>query len=555
MTLFPVITIGAMLDRRVGLAYALLSALVVAAGYALEASGNVVVNQLTLPLSAVVTCAALATTGGIITLTARLREDATTQYAELVRSAPEGILTVDAQGLLRSANPAACALFAADERALTGRELRSLLALPAGAALAATHACTLTRADGRAIDLELELTPLHRGRRVALRNVSARNEAERERARLTEQLHQAQKLESIALLAGGVAHDFNNLITAILASVELLKHRPPAAEARELLEDAEAASQRAAQLTRQLLAYGRRQVLRPRALRPNDVVTGLQGMLRRLLPEHIELRTQLDAAAAVFADAGQLEQVLINLVINARDAMPEGGVITISTADVPGPVAAGIGAREVAIVVQDSGSGIVPELLERIFDPFFTTKPVGQGSGLGLAVVRGIVEQSGGRITAASTPGAGAHFEVRLPAADPDAVEVRADAVVPVEGRADGTVLVIEDEPALRRAMSRFLRDAGLTVVVAADGEEGVRIAAELPTLDLVVTDVIMPRMGGAEAVRRLREERPGLRALFVSGYTERTLEELGAAGAGASFLAKPFQPAALVAAVRRQLR
>ena len=379
---------------------------------------------------------------------------------------------------------------------------------------------------------------------------------------LEEQLRQAQKMDAVGRLAGGIAHDFNNLLTAIKGTAALMLLDLPAGSA--LRQDAEAigeAVDRAARLARQLLAFGRGHVVRRDTLDLNRVVDDTARLLRRLIPAGIELSTVLaEGLAPVTADGGQIEQVLMNLVLNARDAMPpEGGHVIVETMNVEVDEASRGWAAGVApgayamLVVHDTGTGIDADTLERIFEPFFTTKEVGKGTGLGLSVVYGIVQQSRGWIRVFSRPGAGTTFRILLPRAGgpppaPAAASSRA------AGPLTGTVLVVDDEPAVRRTTRRLLERAGFAVLDAVDGEDALRISRAHPgPIDLLVTDVVMPRMAGPELARHLVRERPGTPVLFVSGYSEDNA--FPGASADGHFLHKPFTADALTEAVTRLLR
>src|SRR6266571_4899733 len=386
--------------------------------------------------------------------------------------------------------------------------------------------------------------------------------------RLEDQLRQAQKMEAVGRLAGGVAHDFNNLLTAILGSVELLlRELEPASPLRQDAAEIKKAGERAAALTRQLLAYSRRQVLNPEVLDLNRVVADMDRMLRRLIGEDVDLVTRpapdLDA---VRADRGQIEQVLVNLVLNARDAMPQGGKLTIETANVeldPGYVETHEGARAGAyalLAVSDTGSGMDAETTAHLFEPFFTTKEVGKGTGLGLATVYGIVKQSEGYITAYSEPGHGTTFKIYLPrAAAPGAASPTPPAPPAPQGKATAggseTILVVEDEEAVRSLSRRALEASGYTVLAAADGPDAVRLLERYRgPIHLVLTDVIMPGMNGRELAQRLVQRRPGLRVLYMSGYPGDAIVHRGALEPGTAFLQKPFMPEDLARKVREVL-
>ena len=381
---------------------------------------------------------------------------------------------------------------------------------------------------------------------------------------LEEQLRQAQKMDAVGRLAAGIAHDFNNLLTAIkgtaaLMLMDLPDDDPMRADAVVIGE----AADRAATLTRQLLAFGRGHVVRSEILDLNRVVADTAKLLRRLIPSGIELSTVLDPdLATVRADAGQLEQVLVNLVVNARDAMPEGGTVIVETMNLevdvwPSGWATGLEpGHYVMLVVHDTGTGIDLETQARIFEPFFTTKEVGAGTGLGLSIVYGIVQQSGGVVRVFSRPGAGTTFRLLFPRAalQPSANEGEMPAVA--ERGWSGTVLLVDDEPAVRRATHRMLERAGFAVIDAPNGEEALRIARAHPgPIDLLVTDVVMPLMGGPELAGHLARERPDTPVLFLSGYSEENAFPGGRGGTDGRFLHKPFTLETLMEAAGRLLR
>jgi len=368
--------------------------------------------------------------------------------------------------------------------------------------------------------------------------------------RSEEQLRHSQKLEAIGQLAGGIAHDFNNLLTGILSYSELvLQELRPDDPIRGDIEQIRHAGQRAAGLTRQLLAFGRRQVLQPRVLSLNACVGEVDGMLRRLVGADVTLESELDPGLwHVLADPGQLEQVLVNLVINARDALPDGGRVTVTTANLHLTAtddARGNGVRPGAYVtlsVSDTGVGMDVPTQARIFDPFFTTKESGQGTGLGLSTVYGIVEQSGGHIEVESAPGQGATFTIFLPRH----TGALAAAAGPTDRRSfprgTETLLLVEDEAAVRSSARRLLERHGYTVIEARHGAEALRIIeAGDRAVDLVITDVVMPEMGGRELVERLRTRHPGVKVLFMSGYSERAVASDGVMPPGTGFVEKPF--------------
>jgi PAS domain S-box-containing protein len=378
---------------------------------------------------------------------------------------------------------------------------------------------------------------------------------------MEEQLRQAQKMEAVGKLAGGVAHDFNNLLTVIKTYSEFMLEQIE--ESSPLHDDAleiQKAAGRAAALTRQLLAFSRKQALLPRTIDLNEIVRGIEPMLRRLIGEdiRIELRTAA-ALRAVKADASQLEQVVMNLAVNARDAMSQGGTITIETSSleltettrgghgvIPGPY--------VSLVVSDTGCGMDKATRARVFEPFFTTKELGRGTGLGLSMVYGIVKQSEGYIWCDSTEGVGTTFTVLLPQVAPAGASENKSEVVATD-RAAGVVLVTEDEDTIRALSRRILEREGYTVLEARDGREAIRVAAGYSSrIDLLVTDMVMPNVGGSELFAHLRLLRPDLRVLFVSGYTDDDIVRRGLKDAASAFLQKPFSARALAAAARAAL-
>jgi len=396
------------------------------------------------------------------------------------------------------------------------------------------------------------------------RDITDRKRAESEREKLAAQLRQAQRMESIGLLAGGIAHDFNNILTAIsgnaeLAASELEARFPLALDARDSLQEIEHSVIRGANLTRQLLAFSRRQVIRPVVLDLNATLLDLKKMLDRLISESITLRLHCaPELARVEADPGQIEQVIVNLVVNARDAMPGGGCLDLATGNVTvdeAHVAAYPDCRPgryVLLTVSDTGCGIDGATRERLFDPFFTTKSVGQGTGLGLATVYGIVKQAGGFIAVYSEPGRGATFKIYWPATSAHAVVSGQREAIDTSPSGTETVLTCEDDPAVREITARILRNAGYTVHVARDSADALQLAAAVPgRLDLLITDVIMPGLNGRELAEALVAQRPTLRTLFVSGYASNVIAHHGMLEPGVEFLEKPFSRQQLLQRVR----
>ncbi|HLK60667.1 MAG TPA: ATP-binding protein, partial [Chthonomonadaceae bacterium] len=385
-----------------------------------------------------------------------------------------------------------------------------------------------------------------------------------ERKRLEEQLFQARKLESIGRLAGGVAHDFNNLLTAILGYAELMEMDIPAdSDLAHSVRQIQQAGERAAGLTGQLLSFARRQVIEPKLVNLNELILNLNTMLQRLIGEHITLLMQpAPNLYAVCIDPNQLEQVLINLVVNARDAIPlEGGKIIVETGNVTLDAEYarrhdGVTPGEyVMLAVSDTGSGIDEAIQLHIFEPFYTTKERGRGTGLGLATVYGIVKQAGGHIWLYSEAGQGTTFKIYLPQAAETAVAVVTTAPATAPKGGTETLLVVEDESAVRALTTAALSGLGYHVLDAADGATALRIASEYEgEITLLITDVVMPRMSGKELAERLQAIRPDLQVLYVSGYTENTIVHHGVLEPGIAFLHKPFTLSALSRKVREVL-
>jgi signal transduction histidine kinase len=382
----------------------------------------------------------------------------------------------------------------------------------------------------------------------------------REKRETELKLQQAQKMDSIGRLAGGIAHDFNNILTGISGYCHfVLQALKPGDPVRDDVEQIKLAGERAAALTRQLLAFSRQQVLQPKVLDLNVLVAGMEKMLRRIVGEQMEVVSSLsERLGRVNADPGQIEQVLLNLIVNARDAMPRGGKITVETANVdlgeeyarthpevkPGP--------HVMLSVGDKGTGMAPEVYSRLFEPFFTTKEPGKGTGLGLATVYGIVKQSGGSISVQSELGAGSVFKVYLPAVQSAADETAPEAAPSSDVRGSETILLAEDDEVLRKILIRLLSGSGYTVLAAASGEAALETARRhRGPIHLLLTDIIMTGMRGDDLVHRLLPLRPGTKVIFMSGYTEAGVVRHSLLSSESAFAQKPVDPPVLVRLVR----
>jgi two-component system, cell cycle sensor histidine kinase and response regulator CckA len=493
------------------------------------------------------------------------------RYRDLFENASDLIAMVDLESRLTMVNEAFVRGLGYTREELIGRPLRDLVPPEQHGRLeeariqklgdtdATTYEHELIAKDGRRIQVEVatrlidvEGQPL--GVEAICRDIT-------ERRHLEEQLRQAQRLEAIGRLAGGIAHDFNNLLTVISGYADALLEQGDPDSGEELREIA-AAAERATILTRQLLAFSRRQVLQPRNLDLNEVVQGVIPMLTRLIGEDIDLVTSLDPDLDhVVADPNQLEQVLLNLVINARDAMPGGGKLTIATgtteldesyvADHP---EARVG-RHTTLSVSDNGVGMDADAAARVFEPFFTTKPVGTGTGLGLSTVYGIVKQSGGNIWVYSEAGRGSAFKVYLPAAEESLAApppARPQIAVPTGTE---TILVVEDEDAVRTLAAGMLERSGYTVLATHSAGEALRLAGDPETtIDLLLTDLVMPEMSGRELAARIVEQLPEVRVLFMSGYADEAVTRHGALDAGTAYLEKPFSARDLARMVRKTL-
>jgi PAS domain S-box-containing protein len=509
-------------------------------------------------------------------------------YRAIVEGAADAILAVDADGIIRVANARALALFGYSRAELIGADLEQLV--PARvrdvhrshrADFARTsHArlldsgLTLTAItkDGTEFPVDIALSPTGTtdGTLViaSIRDISARVAAEREARRLQEEIYQArfrqaERIETIGQLAGGIAHDFNNLLAVILNYADFLTQDLPEGQQRQDVEEIQRAASRAADLTRQLLIFARREIAKPEVLDVNEVVLGVEKLVRRTVGENIDFVTSLATGLpTVVIDPGQLEQVFMNLAVNARDAMPSGGRLVVETQAVelddlyvethPG-VAPGAYVR---LSVSDTGTGMAPEVVARAFEPFFTTKPAGSGTGLGLSTVYGIVTRAGGNVRIYSEVGKGTVVAIHLPANDApvsDAARRSTEHEGP-RGRGE-TVLVVEDEPAMLLSTIRILSANGYRVFAQSKPEDALALLAHAePRVDLLLTDVVMPVLSGAELARRARASRPDLRVVFMSGYSNEVVSHHADYDAGSAMLQKPFTRSALLATVRATL-
>lgn len=511
-----------------------------------------------------------------------LRKTSRTLQA-LIEASPLAIVVTDEEGTVRVWNPAAVRIFGWPADAALDRP-NPILAERGNAGLRGVWNRTLqgeafsgrelrcANRDGSEIVLAFFGAPLadNQGRIVGLTaimaDVTEARRAEEELRRSEEKLRQSQKMEAVGRLAGGVAHDFNNMLSVIMGYCELLLSRAgPEGAGRTEVEEIFKAGERAASLTHQLLAFSRRQVLVPRKVQINEVVANLSEMLCRLLGEDVELVMQSEPGLwIVEADTTQIEQILMNLAVNARDAMPRGGTLGIATANfemertfVEGDLTIPAG-QYAGIDISDSGCGMDEETVARIFEPFFTTKEQGKGTGLGLATVYGIVKQSGGFIRVRSSPGEGTTFTIYLPRCrrEEQPAQERPSGEQKKELRGNETLLLVEDEEMVRELACHALRRYGYNVLEAANGNEAISVSERhAGRIDLLVSDAVMPGMNGLELAEKLTAARPGMPVVIISGYSQEAIDHLGAPGTAFSFLQKPITPSRLCEAVRTILR
>jgi len=494
-------------------------------------------------------------------------------YRRLVENATVGIFSSSREGRFLSVNPALVAMLGyatADDllslnlltQVYVRPEDRDALLRQITERHPATGEVTWKKRDGALITVRVRIrgAPAAEDEPAHLEGLA---EDVTQQRTLESQFRQAQRLEAVGRLAGGVAHDFNNILTAITGYTDLLlEELPPGDAKRDDVEEIRAAASRATSLTRQLLAFSRKQVLQTRVLSLNQLVATLQRMLQRLIGEDIKLQTVLaDGLGAVRADPGQIEQIVMNLAVNARDAMPSGGALTLETANVEldesyaGQHQGVAPGHYVMLAVSDTGTGMDADTRSHLFEPFFTTKEQGKGTGLGLATVYGIVRQSGGHIWVYSEPGGGTTFKIYLPrVAEPVEPLPLAAAERPAAGGRE-SVLLAEDDPAVREIASQVLAHRGYRVLRAPDGQTALELArAHAGDIALLVTDIIMPGMTGRDLAEALAVERPGVRVLYMSGYTDDAVVRHGVLAAGLPYLQKPFTPEDLAHKVREVL-
>jgi len=501
------------------------------------------------------------------------------ELAEIVRESPDALVIFDEHGTILSINPAAERISGRRADTLVGMHFAAIGALfdaDHSRAFESFHAALkggdqpeefqLRRPDGQTVSVEINPRVVQGADgklrvHTSIRDVTERHRVQRLKDDYERRLRQAQRLESVGLLAGGVAHDFNNVLTMILGNVDTMASGQHDDETRELLGEIRHGSLQAASLTKQLLAFSRQQVLN---VKPTDVLqllTYARPMLERALGEQNTLSVSVSGEpVTVLADASQLEQAIINLLINAKHAMPGGGSVRIGVermefATHPDWPDAASG-NHVCISVTDTGVGMDDETRQRVFDPFFTTREFGHGTGLGLSTVYGIVEQAGGRIRVLSEPGKGTTFEMLLPFHRSSRSDPPRDSLPGEWVAGSGVALVVEDQPQVQRATRRILSAAGYHVLSAVDGEEALRVASGQSTpIDVLVTDVIMPGLSGVELSRRLLKQNPALAVVLVSGYAGKEIAELAELGPDVQFLQKPFDAAKLTSTVAATIK
>ncbi|MBJ6127025.1 hybrid sensor histidine kinase/response regulator [Microvirga splendida] len=529
-----------------------------------------------------------------------LRERQNARYDAVVNSAPDAILTLDSQGVIQLANPAAASEFGYALRELVGMQMAALLNVPEtwnelwtslleGTVMHRSVEVTARRKDGSVSFLEVSAARWQSDMRVfvtfILRNVNERRAAEealrdlnqtleervdertQELLRAEEQLRQAQKMEAVGQLTGGIAHDFNNLLAGIVGSLDLMQTRIAQGRTEHVERYAKAAmssAQRAAALTHRLLAFARRQPLDPKPVNANQLIASMEDLLRRTIgPMHALEIVTAGGLWTTLCDPNQLESAILNLAINARDAMPEGGKLTIETANAHLDDAYGAAhidvtpGQYVSICITDTGAGMTPDVVERVFEPFFTTKPIGQGTGLGLSMVYGFAKQSEGHVKIYSEVGQGTTIRIYLPRHRGVAQE-EPSTISPAEmsrAEAGETVLVVEDEPVIRNLIVEVLQELGYRALEASDGPAGLKVLQSGQRIDLLVTDVGLPGINGRQIADAARETRPGLKVLFITGYAENATLANGFLDPGMEMITKPFAVEALATRITRMIQ
>jgi two-component system, cell cycle sensor histidine kinase and response regulator CckA len=506
-------------------------------------------------------------------------EEARVCLAAAIEQAAETIVITDADGTIQYVNPAFEKLSGYSREEAIGKNPRILKSGRQDQDFYRAMWDTLTRGevwtgnfinkrkDGKIYEEVAVISPVRDASGKIVNYVAVKRDVTHE-MQMEAQIRQAQKMEAVGKLTGGIAHDFNNLLTAILGYSEILLSRVSDVDpSRRDIEEIKHAAERAAAMTRQLLAFSRKQILKPRILSLNEVVLHTEKMLRRLIGEHIEFTVfAADDLWRVKVDPGQIEQVIMNLVVNSKDAMPEGGKLTIETSNAelddsyvrdhpyvkPGPY--------VMLAVSDSGCGIDAETQSHIFEPFFTTKEQGKGTGLGLSTVYGIVKQSSGYIFVFSDPGKGTAFKVFLPRVEeiPDQGSPPEEILTKIKSTkvmGSETILISEDEGSVRELVQTVLENQGYKVLVAQDGTEALEVSCRYDgPIHLLITDLVMPQIGGQELAKRLAQSRPGIKTLFMSGYTEDAVVHHGILESGGTFIQKPFRLGVLERKVREVL-
>ena len=497
-------------------------------------------------------------------------KESETKFQAIIENAADVVSIVDSEGMRRYVSPAVTRVLGFNPNDLQGRSFFELVhpddtlttrllmkEVSEQPGILRSDEVRIRHADGSWRTLHLTAKNLRDVRGVEGIVVNARDITHQKA--LETELRQSQRMETVGQLAGGVAHDFNNLLTAINGRTDFLAESENLDESeREDVEEIRRAAQRAASLTRQLLAFSRKQVLTPRVIDLNAVVRGMEPMLRRLIGEDIVIQVvERQHLGHITADTGQLEQILLNLCLNSRDAMPDGGVLKIETAHVradnPDVAITGYEAGNlVQLCVSDTGQGMDEHTKEHLFEPFFTTKPEGKGTGLGLSTVYGIVKQSGATITVESAPGRGTTFRIYFPRTE---AELSPPEIRVLRQGGSETLLLVEDDRAVRELAERIFRERGYKVTAAADGKDAFHAFVAQPNqFDLIITDLIMPGMSGRELVQALHQVRPDLKALYVSGYTEDEIMRRGLHDPSVAFLQKPFTAEVLLAKVRAVL-